>query len=163
MNPLLDQAEINKVATNHKGLRARLIRGFSATALSPIVTVLVQVVSVPVLIHAWGAGRYGDWLLLSAIPSYLTLSDLGFGDASASDMSMRVAANDRDGALRTFQSSWVLVTAISLAALLLASLSVWWVPWQLWLRLSSVSSPKAAGILLVLAAYVVVRQQSGVT
>jgi O-antigen/teichoic acid export membrane protein len=123
----------------------------------------VQVGAVPLLLHAWGAARYGDWLLLSAIPSYLTLSDLGFGGASGSDMSMRVGADDRPGALRTFQSSWVLVTAVSLAGLLLASLSVWWVPWQRWLKLSSVSSPQAAPILLVLAAYVIVAQQNGVT
>src|SRR6266853_4248178 len=110
-------------------LRSRLLRGFSATALGPVVTAIVQVVSVPLLLHVWGAAKYGDWLLLSAIPSYLTLSDLGFGNASGSDMAMRVAANDRRGALETFQSSWVLVTLSSLVALLLALMSVWWITW----------------------------------
>jgi O-antigen/teichoic acid export membrane protein len=163
MNPASDQVEVTAAPASRRGLRDRLIHNLGATALAPVVSVLVQVGSVPLLLHAWGAARYGDWLLLSAIPSYLTLSDLGFGAASGSDMSMRVGANDRRGALRTFQSSWVLVTAVSVAALLLASLSVWWVPWQRWLKLSSVSSPQAATILLVLAAYVVVAQQNGVT
>lgn len=163
MNPITEPVELDSSTRSRQGLRDRLIRGFGANALSPVVTALIQLGSVPVLLHAWGAARYGDWLLLSAIPTYLTLSDLGFGAASGSDMSMRVGANDRRGALETFQSSWVLVTAVSLAALLLASLSVWWVPWQRWLKLSSVSSPQAATILLVLAAYVVVAQQNGVT
>jgi O-antigen/teichoic acid export membrane protein len=163
MNPITEQVELDSGTLSRRGLRDRLIRGFGATALSPVVTALIQLGSVPILLHAWGAARYGDWLLLSAIPTYLTLSDLGFGAASGSDMSMRVGANDRRGALETFQSSWVLVTAVSLAALLLASLSVWWVPWQRWLKLSSVSTPQAATILLVLAAYVVVAQQNGVT
>ena len=162
MNPALDQARISAPASR-RSLRDRLLHNLGATALAPVATVLVQVGSVPLLLHAWGAARYGDWLLLSAIPSYLTLSDLGFGAASGSDMSMRVAADDREGALRTFQSSWVLVTAVSVVALLLAFLSVWWVPWQRWLKLSSVSSIQAAAILLVLAAYVVVAQQNGVT
>ena len=147
MNPALDQTQINATATSRQGIRGRLIRGLSATALGPIVTALVQVVSVPLLLHAWGTARYGDWLLLSAIPSYLTLSDLGFGDASGSDMSVRVAANDKSGALETFQSSWVLITSISLTILLLAGGLVWWIPWQRWLRLSSVSSPEAAAVL----------------
>jgi O-antigen/teichoic acid export membrane protein len=163
MNPSRDQVEIEASALNRRGMRDRLIRGFGATALSPVATALIQLGSVPLLLHAWGAARYGDWLLLSAIPIYLTLSDLGFGDASGSDMSMRVAANDRDGALQTFQSSWVLVTTVSVAALLLASLSVWWIPWQRWLKLSSISSPQAAAIVLTLAAYVLVAQQDGVT
>ncbi len=162
MKPALDQAEANGAAISRQGLRGRLMRGFGATAFSPVVAAIIQLGSVPLLLHAWGAARYGDWLLLSAIPSYLTLSDLGFGDASGSDMSMRVAADDREGALRTFQSSWVLVTAVSMAMLVLASLSVWWVPWQRWLKLSSVSSPQAASILLVLATYMVVAQQNGV-
>jgi O-antigen/teichoic acid export membrane protein len=144
------------------GLRDRLLRGFGATSLGPVVNAIIQLGSVPLLLHAWGAAKYGDWLLLSAIPSYLGLSDLGFGDASGSDMCMRVAANDKDGAVRTFQSSWVLVSAVSLAALLLAAVSVWSIPWQRWLHLLSISSPQAAAIVLVLAAYVVVAQQNGV-
>jgi O-antigen/teichoic acid export membrane protein len=132
-------------------------------ATGPVVTAGIQLVTVPLLLHAWGAAKYGDWLLLSAIPSYLTLSDLGFGDASGSDMSMKVAAGDRDGAVETFQSSWVLVTGVSLAALLMALVSVWWIPWQRWLKLSSVSGLQAATIMLVLAAYVVAAQQNGVT
>src|ERR1700732_356223 len=118
MTPIQPEGDI--LSRRSSTLRGRLMRGLSATALSPVVTAVVQLVSVPVLLHAWGAAKYGDWLLLSAIPSYLTLSDLGFGDASGSDMSMRVAANDREGALQTFQSSWVLVTSVSFAILLMA-------------------------------------------
>jgi O-antigen/teichoic acid export membrane protein len=148
--------------SGNKGLRRRLIRGLSATALAPLATAIVQLGSVPILLHTWGAAKYGDWLLLSAIPSYLVLSDLGFGNASGSDMPMRVAANDREGALRTFQSSWLLVTSVSFFALLLAFATVWWIPWQRWLRLSSVSSLQAASIIIVLGAVVVVAQQNGV-
>ena len=150
------------VSTGNEGLRRRLIRGFGATALGPVVGAIVQLSSVPVMLHVWGAAKYGDWLLLSAIPSYLTLSDLGFGDASGSDMSMRVAANDREGALQTFQSSWVLVTSVSLVALLVAFVSAWWIPWQRWLRLSSVSNHQAATVMIVLGAYILTSQQNGV-
>src|ERR1700674_1729072 len=144
------------------GVTQRLRRSFGANAVGPVVAAIVQLGSVPIFLHAWGAAKYGDWLLLSAIPSYLSLSDLGFGDASGSDMCMRVAANDREGALRTFQSSWVLVTCVSLIALLLASASVWWIPWQPWLRLSSLPSHQASTIILVLGAYIVLGQQYSV-
>ncbi len=157
----LSQTELQLPSTGNSGLRCRLIHGLCATALGPVVSAIVQLGSVPVLLHAWGAPKYGDWLLLSAIPSYLTLSDLGFGDASGSDMSMRMATNDQ-GALETFQSSWVLVTLVSLLILFLISVSAWWMPWQQWLRLSGVSSPQAAAVIIVLSAYVVVAQQNGI-
>lgn len=147
---------------NNIGLRRRLMHGAGATALAPVATAIVQLGSVPVLLHVWGASKYGDWLLLSAIPSYLTLSDLGFGNASGSEMSMSVAANDQEGALEVFQSSWVLVTAVSLVALLVAVVSVWSIPWQRLLRLSSVSNIQAAAVMLVLGAHVVLSQQNGV-
>jgi O-antigen/teichoic acid export membrane protein len=140
----------------------RILHGFSVTALSPVVNAAIQLVTVPLLLHVWGTAKYGDWLLLSAIPTYLTFSDLGFGDASGSDMPMRVAAGDRDGALETFQSSWFLVTGVSLVAFLLASVVVWWIPWQEWMRLAGVSNLMAAKIILVLGAYVAVCQQNGV-
>jgi len=144
------------------GLRRRLLKGAGATALSPVISAIVQLGSVPLLLHAWGAATYGDWLLLSAIPSYLTFSDLGFGDASGSDMSVRVAAGDRDGALETFQSSWILVSAVSLVALLLAAIATWWFPWQAWLKLSGISNVEAVKVVMLLGAYVAVSQQNGI-
>ena len=160
MSPLQQTTGTNRKSDG--GVFRRLLRGAGATALSPVVSTIIQLGSVPLLLHAWGAGKYGDWLLLSAVPSYLTFSDLGFGDASGSDMSMRVAAGDRKGALETFQSSWVLVTVVSLVALLLAGAVSWWIPWQVWLKLSSISSAEAAKVLIMLGAYVGVSQQNGI-
>src|SRR5260370_41898128 len=77
-------------------VRGRLIRGFGVTALGPVVTAIVQIVSVPVFLHFWGVKLYGEWLIISAIPIYLALSDLGFGNVAANDMTMRVIAGYRE-------------------------------------------------------------------
>lgn len=145
-----------------KGVKGRLIRGFGAAALGPIITAAIQLGPVPFLLHSWGAAKYGDWLIVSAIPGYLSLSDLGFGNASGSDMTVRVAAGDRAGALKTFQSSWALLLCLSLVVFLLVSSLVWWFPWKSWLHLSSLSNMEAATILFVLAAYTIAAQQNGV-
>src|SRR6202043_3689205 len=79
-----------------------------------------------------------------------------------SDMSMRLGVGDKKGALQTFQSSWVLVTAVSFAILLLALPIVWWIPWQDWLKLSSISSRDAAKVVSVLGAYIVLSQQNAI-
>ena len=151
-----------EISIDSDGLRQRFMRGFDVTALSPVLTTVIQLGSVPLLLHARGTAKYGDWLLLSAVPSYLTLSDLGFGDASGSDMCMRVASNDKEGALETFQSSWVIVTLISFVALTLVSLLSRLVPWQPWLNLSGISRTETVKILVLLSAYVALAQQNGV-
>jgi O-antigen/teichoic acid export membrane protein len=143
-------------------VRRRLLRGLGATALGPIATALIQLGTVPLLLHAWGAAKYGDWLILSAIPSYLGLSDLGFGDASASDMTMRVAAGDRRGAIETFQSSWALLSLVSLCVGLIVTGAVWRVPWHHWLKLTSLTDSRASAVVFVLGIYVLVSQQCGI-
>ena len=149
-------------ASGGSGLRRRLLRGLGATALGPLVTAIIQFASVPCLLHFWGAAKYGDWLILFAIPSYLTLSDLGFGDASGSDMTMRVVAGDRQGAIETFQSSWVLLSLVSLFMALLAGVVVWQVHWHNWLKLTTLSDRYASAVVLVLGLYILVSQQCGI-
>jgi O-antigen/teichoic acid export membrane protein len=143
-------------------LRQRLLRGLGATALGPVVTAVIQLGSIPLLLHYWGAAKYGDWLILSAIPSYLTFSDLGFGDASGSDMTMRVAAGDRKGAIETFQSSLVLLSLVSLFVGLIVSVVVWRVPWHHLVKLATLSDARASMVVFVLAIYVLISQQFGI-
>lgn len=145
--------------TGPQRVNSRLLRGIGASALAPIVTAAIQLGSVPLLLHFFGPLKYGEWVLLSAIPTYMTFSDLGFGSSSASEMTMLVAGDDRKGALETFQSAWLLVSGVSLAVLMTAITIVWWVPWQRMLQLADVSSKQAQWIVLVLAGWILAMQQ----
>jgi O-antigen/teichoic acid export membrane protein len=94
-------------------LRNKLIKNFGANAYGQIVTTLIQLVSVPLYLKYWGVHIYGEWLILSSIPAYLALSDIGFASVAANDMTMKMAAKDLKGALCSYQSVWVLITLIS--------------------------------------------------
>src|SRR5712664_841306 len=134
-------------------VRGRLIRGFGATALSPVVSTIVQVVSVPLFLHFWGVKLYGEWLILSAIPTYLALSDMGFGSVAGNDMTMRVAAGDREGALETFQSTWAVMTGTSLLVVVTVLGVVWFLPVTRWLNLSSIDGAGVSLVLIVFSLY----------
>ena len=98
----------------------RLGRTVSAQAYGQLVTIAVQLALVPLLLHAWGTRVYGSWLLLSAIPFYLTFSDFGFTFIAKNELVMAVAAGRREAALRTFQSIFALL-CIAMPVLLLVS------------------------------------------
>ena len=100
-----------------------LHRNLTAQLYSQAVTFAVQLGTVPFLISAWGVERFGVWLLLTAIPTYLAFSDFGFTFIAKNDMAIRVARGDREGALETFQSIFVLLVILCLgigAALFIA-------------------------------------------
>ena len=117
-------------------VRSRLIRGFAAQGFGQVVTLVTQIVSVPLFVHCWGKTLYGEWLLLSTIPAYFALSDLGFANAAGTEMIMRAARGDRQGALEVFQSAWALVTGVTLALILSVVGLVQIVPVAHWLKLS---------------------------
>lgn len=91
----------------------RIWRGLTAQGFAHVVTIGIQLISVPVLLGAWGEARYGSWLLLSVLPTYLLLSDLGFAQAATNDLAISISRGDRAGALRTFQSLLALCLAVA--------------------------------------------------
>ncbi len=55
----------------------RLIQGVGANFLGQTINLASRVLLVPLFLTAWGAPVYGEWLLLSSIVAYLSLTDLG--------------------------------------------------------------------------------------
>jgi hypothetical protein len=60
-----------------------------------------------------GADHYGAWLVLTAVPTFLTFSDFGFTFVAKNEMVIAVAAGDRDRALGTFQSIFGLLNIVA--------------------------------------------------
>ncbi len=121
----------------------------------------MQLVTVPIWLTAWGATKYGEWLILWAIPGYLTLCDLGFGDASGSAMTVEVAAGNREAALKIYHSSWALLALISAGASAILISGVWAVPWATLFHLTTLSSYQASVVLLLIGLYALLTQQNG--
>ena len=137
--------------THH--IKTRLRHAVSASAFGPFVSVFVQLVSVPLLLKSWGAERYGEWLLLSAVPSYLSMSDFGFATAAANQMTMQVAAGNRPAAVQTFQSMLALLSSIAAVAFALAAIAARSLPVGPLLHIRSLRPAEIASVLLILSVY----------
>ena len=142
-------------------IRRRLLANAGATTFGKAIASLIQVISVPILLHQWGTALYGEWLLLSAIPTYLSMSDIGFGSVAANEMTMLVAAGKRDDALDAFQSVSLFITIISAALTVLLTITIWTLPIERWLRIHILSVHDARLILLLLAVSTLLTLQEG--
>ena len=143
-------------------LRAKLLHNLGANAYGQGITILIQLVSVPLYLHFWGVKLYGEWLILSAIPAYLALSDIGFASVAANDMTMRVANGDRRGALEVYQSIWLFISGVSLLIGSVLALIVYSVPIAAQFSITHISEAQTRHLLLVLLMYVLVGLQGGV-
>lgn len=92
---------------------ARLKRGAGGQALTQATRMLVLLTEVPVLLYFWGPQLFGEWLIITAIPQYLGMSDLGFAQAAVREMTMSMGRDDKAEALSIFQSCWVLTLLLS--------------------------------------------------
>lgn len=107
-----DSEQSKKSGMAHS-LRARIVRGFGAAGLFQLANIVLQLLLLPVLASHWGANLYGTWVMLFTLPSFLSLSDLGFGSTSATQMTMRVARGEFAEAAVVFQSAWLTMLCLS--------------------------------------------------
>lgn len=72
----------------------------------------VRILQVPLLLSALGQDDYGRWLVISIIPAWLTLLNMGTGTVAGSDLVMEVAAGDHSQARRTYSNAMSLTFRI---------------------------------------------------
>ena len=83
----------------------RILAGIGANSLGMAVNIGMQLASLPLYLHFWTAEKYGIWLMLTAVPSYLSMADVGMVTATANKMTMAIGRNDHAAANRIFQTT----------------------------------------------------------
>ena len=142
---------------------ARLQQGLRGQAFAQAVQVIVRLVEVPLVLGFWGTQLYGEWLMVTAIPSYLAMGDGGFAGSASREMAIRVGGGDRDGALVVFRSVWLLLLALSVVLALIAGAAIWTLPVGQLLGIRSIDGTALSFVLLLLVVYVLVGFQAGLT
>lgn len=144
------------------GVKSRVTRNLYATGFGQAVNVLTQLAGVPLFLHFWGVEKYGQWLVLSTIPTYLVLSEFGFSSVAASDMSMSVARGSRADAIKTFQSTIVVMLAASaISGLIVAGVYLLLTRSDI-LPVPATSGNEVAVVIAVFWGYVVIAQMTAV-
>ncbi|MDI1299022.1 MATE family efflux transporter [Methylotenera sp.] len=102
-------------------MKRRIIAGMGANSFGLAITIVIQLVSLPLFLHYWNTSTYGVWLMLSAIPAYLSMADIGMVAAAGNQMTMSMGDGDVLEANRTFQSAqlFMMIVCCSLALLVI--------------------------------------------
>jgi O-antigen/teichoic acid export membrane protein len=142
-------------------MRKRLINALSANIFAQFTTIFIQLVSVPLFLNFWGVELYGEWLILSTIPTYFAISDIGFAKVAANEMTMEVAKGNQKHSLEIFQSIWVFITIISCVLFLCILPIIWFIPIENYLNLKNQTHLQVFYIITIFTLYVLVNLQEG--
>lgn len=105
----------------------RLILGFGANAFGQVINIVIQIVSLPLFLLFWDASTYGTWLVLSALPAYLTMADIGIVSVAGNKMTMALGRSDLREADAVYHSAQLFMTVVccALAAILVPAALFW--------------------------------------
>src|SRR5580700_9233757 len=127
--------------------KRRLMLGFLTNWVGKLSSTVIQFVQIPVFLHFWSVPLYGEWMVVNSVPAYLSFSNIGFGSVAGNEMTMMVARNDREGALRVFQSCWWLIILICATTVVLFSGALYYLPAARLLRVTHISESDTKWII----------------
>ena len=121
------------------------------------VTIATQLLSLPLFLHYWDAERYGVWLLLSAVPGYIAMADVGMVTAAGNRMTMAMGKGNRAEAVTVFQTAFVFMSAVCVTAAVII------IPIVLFAPFSALSTPDYRVALVALVLCVLLALFGGLT
>ena len=137
----------------------RMTQGIVTAIASRAIAVIVSLISVPLTIHYLGPERYGAWITLTSILTYLTIFDLGIGNTVANGVSEALAKGSTRLARRRVNTAYLSLTVISIGITALIALAWPLISWPAVLGIRTdtnrdeISMAAATAIMIVLASF----------
>jgi O-antigen/teichoic acid export membrane protein len=134
------------------------LRAVWSGAVARSLNIVVQALSISLTVRYLGKERFGVWVTISTIITWLGVANFGIGHGLTTRVSALQSDDDREEAYRSIFSAWVIVAAVALVVLPVCLVAASVLPWP---SILNVSSPLAAEestptvivcVLLVLAA-----------
>lgn len=134
-----------------------------AYGYSQIVTLGIQFIQIPFFLHYWGTEKYGEWLVLTGVPTMLALLNTGVSQASANRATMEAGAGNHDLVRVILQTSLLFSTCVGTLIVSLVAGSCLFVNWSSMLDLTLIAPQDSGWIISIMAVYLAVLLQGGVT
>lgn len=132
-------------------LKHSIIKNLFSGGFGKASTVVIRLIQVPLLLSALGVTDYGIWLVLSSLPAWLTMANLGFGSVAANEITMLTASANYKKANEIYATTLALISFIAVVGIVVVSVIVPFVDWKTFFKESSLSNSDFSFILILLA------------
>lgn len=142
-------------------LSDRILKGFSAGALGQVLNMAGRLVLIPLFLHAWGAAQYGEWLLISSLPAWLALSDLGGQVYFINRMTAAWALKNQHAFKQYFSTALLIFLILPALIFLIFLVLILLFPVSSWLGVVEIPAWQAKACLLLLGFQVCISLPQG--
>jgi O-antigen/teichoic acid export membrane protein len=113
----------------------------SSSFIAKALNILISFLSVPLTIHYLGSERYGVWLTISSMLTWMALTDFGLsGNALVNVLAESNGNDDRETARQYASSAFWVLTCISLISGVVAIIGFHWISWRAVFQVSTATS-----------------------
>jgi len=127
------------------------------------VILINQILLVPIYLKFWGVELYGDWIVLSAITSFFTMSDAGLNNVTINRFCIKFSQGELDECSSLIVNNYIFVflTAISVTLLTIIVLILFDI--RTILSLNVISSFEASAVIILLLLQVFIQMVSTIS
>src|SRR6202012_3839546 len=137
LKPLLFKSSGSRGGERYRRAGITASSSFIAKALN----ILISFLSVPLTVHYLGAERYGVWLTISSLITWMSMTDFGLaGNALVNVLAETSGREDREGAQQYSASAFWALSGISAVAGILCLTTFRLIPWRTVFRTSAATS-----------------------
>lgn len=113
----------------------------SSSFIAKGLNILISFLSVPLTIHYLGSERYGVWLTISSLLTWMALADFGLsGNALVNVLAESSGKDDLETARQYTSSAFWVLTGICILSGAVAAISFHWISWRSVFRVSAATS-----------------------
>ena len=134
----------------------RLFRGIGANFLGQIINIVSRIVLVPLFLLAWGTDIYGEWLLLSSMVAYLSLTEMGAQLYIVNRMTQAYAHRDNDQFRKILHTGLALFLIIPIAVFVIFVTVIGFINPATFLHITQTSHGTIILVLAILAFQIVI-------
>jgi len=130
-------------ASASRGLERYRRAGITASSsfVTKALNVLISFLSVPLTVHYLGSERYGVWLTISSLLTWMSMTDFGLaGNALVNVLAEASGREDREGAQHYAASAFWALTGVGVVTGIIAAATFRLIPWRQVFQVSAATS-----------------------
>jgi O-antigen/teichoic acid export membrane protein len=131
-------------------LLRRVGKAFIALLSGQVLTIVAQLLLVPLFLKFWSVTVYGEWLALSSLVAYLSTFDFGTNMAAVNRMTQAWAKRDVRSYKKTQHTAIAFYLVIAIAGTVILAIAALLMPFPSWLSLKEIGPIDAAWVARLL-------------